>query len=124
MNKKILIVEDEPFIREMYEKALATQGYLLDAAEDGEIALAKIRQQNNTYDLIILDIMLPKVDGISILKEIRSTPNIKDTPVFLLTNLGLDNVIKQATDLGAQKYFIKANFLPKDIVAQVNSFFQ
>lgn len=122
-NKKILLVEDEAFIREMYEKALTDHNYSIDCAEDGEIALQKINS-SNVYDLIILDIMLPKVDGISILSQIKNNPEHKNTPVFLLTNLGLDNVIKQALELGAEKYFIKANFLPKDIVAEIDTFFQ
>lgn len=124
MSKKILLVEDEPFIRETYEKALTHNGYLIECAEDGQVALDKIKSPNTIYDLVLLDIMLPKVDGISVLKEIKGNPQVKSTPVFLLTNLGLDNVIKQATELGAQKYFIKANFLPKDIVREVNAFFQ
>ncbi len=124
MGKNILLVEDEEFIRQMYQTALTQQGYSVDTANDGEEALAKLDTPSNAYDLIILDIMLPKIDGLSVLKKIKlpESPH-KNIPVFLLTNLGLDNIIKQAMQLGAEKYFIKSNFLPKDIVNEINSFF-
>lgn len=125
MSKKILLVEDEVFIRELYELALTQHGFSVDCAEDGELALQKLTQTSPAYDLVILDIMLPKLDGISVLKQMKMHDSkTKDIPVFLLTNLGLDSVIKQALSLGAQKYFIKANFLPKDIVREIDLFFQ
>lgn len=124
MAKRILLVEDEEFIREMYQTALTQQEFLVDSATNGQEALDKIADPSNQYDLIVLDIMLPTVDGLTVLKKIRD-PNSphKDLPVFLLTNLGLDHIIKQAMELGAQKYFVKSNFLPKDIVEEIQSFF-
>jgi DNA-binding response OmpR family regulator len=124
MAKNILLVEDEEFIRQMYQTALTGQGYSVETASNGEEAIAKLEAATNSYDLLILDIMLPKVDGLTVLKKVKeaNSPH-KTVPVFLLTNLGLDNIIKQAMELGAEKYFIKSNFLPKDIVNEINTFF-
>jgi CheY-like chemotaxis protein len=108
----------------MYLIVLEKRGYEVDTAEDGEVALQKL-QSTSLYDLVLLDIMLPKVDGISVLRKIKDPSSTrKTTPVFLLTNLGFDNIIKEAMSLGAEKYFVKANFLPKDIVHEVDSFLQ
>lgn len=124
MAKRILLVEDEEFISQMYQTALTNQGYTVDLAMDGEVALTKLSDLQNAYDLIILDIMLPKTDGLSILQKIKQPASpYNKTPVFLLTNLGLDHVVKQAMELGANKYFVKSNFLPKDIVHEVETFF-
>jgi len=124
MNKKILLVEDNMFIRDMYSKVLTDKGFLVDTAEDGQIALDKLFQQSNHYDLIILDIMLPKIDGLTILQKAKEeTSAQKDTPVFMLTNLGMDNMVAEGISYGAEKYFIKADFLPQDIAKEVEEFF-
>lgn len=116
MIKKILIVEDEPMIRRMYRAALGQEGYDIDEAEDGEEAYHKLDKPHN-IDLILLDLMLPKMDGITLLKKIRQ-PNCasQKIPVFLLTNLGLDELVQEALSLGAAKYIIKANIFPDDLV--------
>src|SRR3990167_10453468 len=123
MTKNILLAEDEVFIKDMYLKVLSDHGYHVDTVEDGQQALDKIFNPDNNYDLIILDIMMPKVDGISVLKQIKAeTSSSKNTPVFLLTNLGLDHVIAEAVSLGADKYFIKADLIPKKIADEVDKF--
>lgn len=124
MGKHILIVEDELLIREMYELVLKEKGFLIDSADNGESALDKLLDPVNRYDLIILDIMLPKIDGITILKKIREdTSPSKDTPVFLLSNLGMDSIVAEAMSLGVRKYIIKADKLPKEIAEEVEKFF-
>ncbi len=120
--KKILLVEDEDQIREMYSTILSNL-YDLDIAVDGEIALNKVMAPENKYDLILLDVMLPKIDGVNILRKIKTTegsPN-KETPVFMLTNLGLDEVISETKEIGAVKTIIKSSILPQQLLTEIQS---
>ena len=120
--KKVLIVEDEEFIRELYERAFCKAGYDVTLAIDGAEAENKISQQ--IFDAILLDIMLPKVTGIDVLIEIKKPESKnKNTPVFLITNLGQDEIIKKAFKIGAEGFFLKAHLVPKDIVNEINNFF-
>lgn len=121
--KKILLIEDESDIRRIYMKKLGEAGYGVDEAGDGEVGIAKATENN--YDLILLDIMLPKLNGLDILKAIRDPKFEKrDVSVFLLTNLGLEKTIDEAQKLGVQNYLIKAHFTPEGVVEEVNKFFK
>jgi DNA-binding response OmpR family regulator len=123
MNKKILIVEDDQFLREFYQELLTEEGYLADIAADGETALQKI--QNNEYNLILLDIMLPKKDGLQILRELHAIPpKSTNVPIVVLTNLGQDAVIKEAFDLGAAGYLIKSALNPDQVLLEIKSYLQ
>src|SRR3989338_9222219 len=122
-SKKLLLVEDEVLIREMYELILKKRGYQIDTADDGEQALEKINLAPNEYSLILLDIMLPKIDGISVLKKLKEFNSAaKNIPVFLLTNLGQENLIKEAMSLGADQYLIKSNIFPMDLANEIDNF--
>jgi CheY-like chemotaxis protein len=117
-TKKILLVEDEFFIRDLYERYLTKNGYEVISAIDGEDGLNKAKE--NKVDLILLDIMMPKLTGMEVLKKIKTEDNIsKDTPVYLLTNLGPESIIKEAFKLGAEGYLLKAKMLPKQIVEEI-----
>lgn len=121
MNKKILVVEDDQLLREFYQELLSSEGYLADAAPDGETALSKI--QNQEYDLILLDIMLPKKDGVEILRQLKiKGPKKKDAVIVMLTNLGQDAVIKECFDLGAQGYLIKSALNPDEVLTEIKSY--
>jgi len=123
MNKKILIVEDDQFLREFYQELLTGEGYLIDIAADGEVALQKIWE--NEYDLILLDIMLPKKDGLEILKELKNHPPKSDkVKIVALTNLGQDSVIKQCFELGVQGYLIKSALNPDQVLQEISSHLQ
>ncbi len=121
MNKRILIVEDDQFLREFYEELLRSEGYIIDSAADGEIALSKI--QTNPYDLILLDIMLPKKDGLQILSDLKvkgpKTPNVT---IVVLTNLEQDLMIKKCFDLGAEGYLIKSALNPDQVLTEIKSY--
>ena len=124
VTRNLLLVEDEIYIRDMYYRVLTEKGYLVEVAQDGQEALDKLMRPGIMYDLVILDILLPKVDGISILRKIKAGDSpIKSTPVILLTNLGTESLIAEAISLGAEKYFIKADLPPKDIALEVDKFF-
>lgn len=122
-NTKILIVEDDQFLRDFYQELLASEGYTIDVAADGEIALSKIRQGN--WNLILLDIMLPKKDGLNILRDLKVQPAAAPNgPIVVLTNLGNDTIINQAFTLGATGYLIKSALNPDEVLAEIHSFLQ
>ena len=122
MAKKILLIEDDVFVRDIYTRELSRGDFDVVTAEDGQEGEEKTKSAK--FDLILLDIMLPKKTGIEVLKDIRgpANPN-KDTAVYLLTNLGQGSIIKQAIELGAQGYLLKARVLPSQVLQAVNDFF-
>lgn len=121
VGKKILIVEDDQFLREFYQELLQTEGFLVDLASDGEMADQKIRQGG--YNLIMLDIMLPKKDGLQVLRDLKSNaPGKQNGPIVVLTNLGQDTIIKQAFDLGASGYIVKSAMNPDQVLDEINNF--
>ncbi len=120
-KQKILVVEDDQFLRELYDELLDDEGYAVETCADGEAGLEKIRQGG--YDLVLLDIMLPKKDGLEILTEIKANPpKSKNGPVVLLTNLGQDAIIKQGFSLGASGYLIKSAMTPDQVLHEVKVF--
>lgn len=120
--KKILIAEDDFFIRDIYSQVFSLAGYDVQLAVDGAEALEKI--QKTTFDIILLDIMMPKMTGIDVLKALRAlAPPVKDTPVFIITNLGQQNIIEEAFKVGMDGYIIKSQVTPQQIVSEINTFF-
>lgn len=114
---KILVVEDDDFLREVYVETLTDEGYTIDMAIDGEEGMQKIKQGG--YDLVLLDIILPKIDGLNAVKKIRAEgvqPNNKR--LVFLTNLDKDEEIKEALELG-DGYLIKSQLTPGDLIREV-----
>ena len=121
--KKILIVEDEKFIRDLYVLVFTKDGFDVDSAIDGEEAINKVRV--TSYDCILLDIMLPKKNGIEVLKVIRSDESIaKTTPVFMISNLGQEDIMKETFAMGANGYLLKAEVTPSEIVNEVKTYLE
>lgn len=121
-NKKILIIEDDFFIRELYQRQLQKEDYEVQVAEDGPSGLLAANQF--LPDLILLDIMLPKLNGLDLLRTLKSKPETKEIPVILLTNLGQESVIKEGFQLGAEGYFIKSAYTPNQIIEEVKEFME
>lgn len=122
-KKKILIVEDDQFLREFYQELLEGEGFDIEVAAEGETGLNKIHQGG--FDLVLLDIMLPKKDGIQILKEYKmNPPAIPNGLVVVLTNLGQDAIIKTCFDLGASGYMIKSALNPDQVLTEVKNYLQ
>lgn len=119
MNKKLLLVEDEEYIRDLYKRQLDLEGLQTDAFGKGEEGLAASKQ--NQYDLILLDIMLPDINGLQILQQLKQNEATKNIPVVLLTNLGQDAVIKQGFELGAEGYLVKTAYTPNQIVQEIKN---
>ena len=119
---KVLLVEDEEFIRDLFKRQLDLSGFATDAFANGQDGLAALSK--NAYDLVLLDIMLPDINGLQILQNIRQNPATKGVAVVLLTNLGQDAVIKQGFELGADGYLVKAAYTPDQIVQEVKNIMQ
>lgn len=117
LMQKILLVEDDPFLLDMYSTKFKDVGFNIVVAQDGEMALVKAKEESP--DLILLDVVLPKKDGFEVLKTLKSDNQTAAIPVVLLTNLGLDSDVKRGLELGAQSYIIKAHFTPTEVVAKV-----
>lgn len=119
--KKILIVEDDQFLREFYQELLLAEGFNIDVAADGEVGFNKAYEGG--YDLILLDIMLPKKDGVQMLKDLRTNPPQKpNKQIVVLTNLGQDVIIKQCFEFGASGYLIKSALNPDQVLSEINSY--
>jgi DNA-binding response OmpR family regulator len=121
MSQRLLVVEDDQFLRELYDQLLKEEGYDVELAVDGQEGLEKMTAGG--FDLVLLDIMLPRMDGLEILKKLKeSGPKRPSGPVVLLTNLGQDSIIKEGFSLGASGYLIKSAMNPDQVLAEVKVF--
>ncbi len=111
---KILIIEDDPVISRMYQRVLKLSSHVAEIAEDGEVGLEMVRAV--TYDLIVLDIMMPKVNGLDVLKQLKAHQETALVPVVILTNSVSDKVIKAAMAMGAARYLLKSDHDPMEVV--------
>lgn len=119
--KKILIVEDDVFLREMYVHTFEKEGFKIVSANDGEEGIEVAEQ--GQFDLILLDIMMPKKSGLEVLQSLRKpSSKVVKTPIMLLTNLGQESVIREAFNMGADGYILKSDMLPREVVARVTEF--
>ena len=119
MDKRhILVVDDDPLISRMYEHKLVADNYDVDTAENGEVALAKVMKRRP--DLILLDLMMPKKNGVETLKELKKDKKTSKIPVIFLTNLGdSQDDMKNAKKLGALDYLVKADTSLKQLSERV-----
>jgi DNA-binding response OmpR family regulator len=120
--KKILIIEDESALQKTLGEVLSQQGYEVLSALNGEIGL-KLAQSKKP-DLILLDLVLPKIHGFDVLKKIKDNPETKEIPVIVLTNLESIEDIKKAMELGATTYLVKANYSLEELTIKINQVFQ
>lgn len=117
MAKKILIIEDDKFLRELIARKLSSEGFLICDAIDGEIGLKKVKEE--MPDLILLDLILPGIDGFEVLAKIKEDPAISSIPVIILSNLGQRDDVEKGLSLGAVDYLVKAHFTPNEIIKKV-----
>ncbi len=116
---KVLLADDEGAIRNLYQELLESEGFVVDIAEDGRQALAKLREQ--PYSLIILDIMMPKLDGIGVLKQLSTDTQNTQTPVIITSNLNDPEASTEAKELGARKVLLKSDLDPDEFLREVTS---
>lgn len=122
MKNVILLVEDDQMLSEMYQEKLELEGYKVLGAENGEIALKKARKQPG---LILLDIMMPGMNGFEVLKELKQNMETKNIPVIVLTNLGSESADKDnnlAISLGAESYLVKSYHTPDEVIKKVKEY--
>ena len=117
MAGRVLYVEDEDFFAAIIKKKLEDAGIETDIAPDGETALTMVGQ--GQYELILLDLILPKMDGLLVLEKLKESDATKAIPVIVLSNQSEDGNRKKAEELGALSYFVKVNATPNEIVAMV-----
>lgn len=114
------IVEDEKDISEMYRRKFVDAGFDTIIAADGKVGLELAEQKKP--DIILLDLMMPVMDGNTMLKLLRATEWGKNVPVFVLTNLGDEDTMKEMESLNIQGYMVKADFVPSQIVEEIKKF--
>lgn len=115
---KLLLVDDDAFLRDMYATKFGELGHEVDAAENGAAALRKLEQDPN-FDVVLLDMIMPGMSGVDLIKAIHERlPEVK-AKCIVLSNQGLDEDIEQATAAGAVGYIIKAEAIPSDVVKKV-----
>ena len=114
---KILLVDDDAFLRDMYATKFTEKGFVIDAAETAESALSKLHA--NQYDVVLLDMIMPGMSGVDLLKHIRSE-KLGGTPTcIMLTNQSEENDRKSALEAGAAGYIVKAELIPSEVVTEV-----
>ena len=116
-TRRILLAEDDRFLRKAAETALKRRGFAVLAAVDGEEALRMARAE--APDIVLLDLIMPKLQGFEVLRALKADAATAATPVIILSNLGQDSDVKQAMEAGAVGYFVKANLSLQDLVKKV-----
>lgn len=114
MSKKILIVEDDKFLRELMTRKLLSLQYEVVSASDGEEGLEKIKTE--LPDVVLLDLILPGINGFEVLELAKKDSATAKIPIIILSNLGQSEDIKKGLELGAQDFLVKAHFTPQEIV--------
>jgi CheY-like chemotaxis protein len=116
-SKRILLVEDDRFLRKAAEATLRRHGFTVNTAVDGEDALQQV--QRESPDLILLDLIMPKLQGFEVLRILKQDPSTQQIPVIVLSNLGQESDVRQALEGGAAAYFVKANLSLQELVSRV-----
>ncbi len=117
MSTKIVLIEDDSFLSGMYATKLGLEGYQVFQATDGEKGLRLIVKERP--QVILLDLIMPGMDGFAVLKEMQKDPSLSGIPVIVLSNLGEKASVEQALKLGAKDYLIKAHFLPSEVISKI-----
>jgi len=115
--KTILLVEDDPFLVEIYNTKLKEAGFSVIVANDGKEGLKKIKEKKP--DLVLLDIVLPNINGWEFLKEVRRDDKLSDLKIIILSNLSQRDEINKGLELGAIKYLIKAHYTPSEVIEEI-----
>jgi len=121
-KKEVLIVEDDNFVAEVYFAKLTEMGYEAILAQNGEEGIAALKKHK--IDLILLDILMPIMNGVEMLEEIKKSDDWKNIPVILLTNVGEKESIQKVRDMGVKNYLIKSHFTPAEVIEKIESVFK
>lgn len=118
-GKVILLVDDDLTLREMYDERLKAEGFDIVQASDGQEALAKAREAKP--NIILLDVMMPKINGFDVLRQLKDDPDLKEIPVIILTALIQDVDRMQGKKLGAADYIVKSETMPGEIISKIKN---
>jgi len=118
--KKIILIEDDRYLCRAYKDGLERAGFRLILAYDGKEGLEKIKTEKP--DLVLLDLVMPVLDGFKVLKELKNDDNTRHLPIVVLTNLGQDEDIKKGMDLGAVDYLIKTEYSMREVIEKVKKY--
>lgn len=116
---KVLIIEDDKFLRELLSQKLVKEGYEVAEGVDGESGLKKIQEEKPS--LVLLDLILPGLDGFEILRRAKENPETAAVPILILSNLGQKDEVERALKLGATDFLVKAHFTPGEIVSKIKT---
>ncbi len=119
MPQKILIVEDDAFLRELITRKLIDENYEVVPAMDGEDGVKKIKEEKP--DLVLLDLILPGIQGYEVLSKIKEDKATSSIPVIILSNLGQKEEVEKGIKLGAADFLVKAHFNPDDIISKIRA---
>ena len=117
--KKILIIEDDKFLRELIAQKLLKEEYDIVEAVDGEKGIKAIKEEKP--DLVLLDLILPGIDGFEVLSKTKEDPAVSEIPIIILSNLGQKDDIERGLKMGAIDYLIKAHFTPGEIIEKIEN---
>ncbi|HOK35207.1 MAG TPA: response regulator [Candidatus Pacearchaeota archaeon] len=117
MAKKILILEDEKILSDLLEKKLKEEDYEVVVAPNGEVGLSKMKEEK--FDLILLDVIMPKKGGFEVLEEMQKDAELKEIPVIIISNSGQPVEISRALELGVKDYLVKTQFDPQEVIEKV-----
>ncbi len=117
--KNILFIEDDEFLRGVINKKLSAEGFNMISAIDGEEGIKKVKEEK--LDLVLLDLILPNIDGFTVLEKMKEDAKTSKIPVLILSNLGQKENIEKGIKLGATDYLVKAQFTPEEIVEKVKN---
>lgn len=115
----VLVVEDDTFLADLYKTKFELEGFKVFSAYDGEKGLELAKKQHP--DIILLDLMLPKMNGFEVLEGIKADPALGKIPVLLLTNLSQKADVDRGLSLGANDFLIKAHFMPSEVVTKIKT---
>lgn len=119
-SKKVLIVEDDEFLRSLTAKRIEKENITVVVATDGEAALPTAEKENP--DIILLDLLLPGIDGFAVLEKLKAHDTLKKVPVIVFSNLGQPEDIQKAKGLGATDFLVKANFTLDDVIEKIQGY--
>ena len=121
-KQKVLVVEDDEFLLELYSTKLKMEGFQVFSAGDGERGLRLAKEKKP--DLVLLDIVLPKIDGLEVLRKLKKDGETAYIPIVLLTNLSQKDEVSEGLKAGAEDYLIKAHFMPSEVVDKIKKILQ
>lgn len=121
-QKTIMIIEDDAFVMDIYETKLKSEGFEVILASKGMEAMKILEKSEKMPNLILLDIIMPYMDGLEVLKEVQKNSSLRDIPVILLTNLSQKEEVEQGMKLGAKDYLIKSHFTPSEVLEKISQY--